>query len=66
MSTKNEVWLEAAWETFQEAVEKGNYSLAKDVIADTKDAGFENAANTMIEFLRNTPITKFVVKSPFI
>lgn len=43
----NQEWLEAAQETFGEALEDKRFSFARDIISDTRDAGFETAANQM-------------------
>lgn len=60
MSTKpNEEWLAAAQENFQGALDEGNYLLAKAVIADTFDRGFQEAARQMTDNLRNTPAENF-------
>jgi hypothetical protein len=49
---KNEEWLSAAKENFQSALDAGDVSLAKDIIADTFDAGFPDAARSMAAQLK--------------
>lgn len=66
MSTKeNDVWLEAAVENFDTAIQIGNYAMAKDIIADTLDRGFTKEAQEMNLVLRNTPVQNFALKSPY-
>lgn len=66
MSNKqNDVWLEAVFENFQDALDAGNYALVKDVIADTQEAGFLDEARVMNNKLRNTPITQFAQPTPY-
>lgn len=62
MTKENEQWLEAARENFDDAIEAGDYALAKDVIADVFDVS-PDAARSLTEVLRNTPVEKFHVKS---
>lgn len=62
---QNEVWLEGAFENFQNALDAGNYALVKDVIADTEDAGFEAEARVMENKLRGYPLTHFGHPSPY-
>lgn len=40
-------YLEMVYESFTEAVDKRDWSTAKAIAADTKDAGFELAARSM-------------------
>ncbi len=48
MSNKeNDKWLEAAKENFEEAIEADQWDLAKDILADMKDKGFEKETSTM-------------------
>lgn len=61
----NTLWIEAVQDMLGEALASGNYSLAKNIIADTFDAGFISEARAMVEEMRNTPITNFAVKSPY-
>jgi len=61
---QNTEWLEAAQENLNQAIDSGNYALAKDIIADTFDAGFAEEARAMSVQLRNTPVEKFSVISP--
>jgi hypothetical protein len=62
---QNEQWLEAAYEHFTDAVGMGNYALAKDVIADTFDAGFAKEARQISEELREMSIYQFGQPSPY-
>jgi len=41
---KNEQWIEAAIEMFEEAMQDKNLPLMEDIIQDMKDAGFTNTA----------------------
>lgn len=60
MSTyENTAWLEAAQEGLEQCIANGNYQCALDVIADTKDAGFDREAELMQEVLNNTPVSQF-------
>lgn len=59
----NDKWLEAAQEHFDSAVEAGNLGLAKDIIADTLDAGFADVARSMTAQLREVPPQQWNVKS---
>lgn len=53
MSLKyNSHWVESAWEAFNIALSEQDLALAKDIIADTFDAGFDNAARGMNVALR--------------
>ena len=48
MSTKeNTIWLEAAKENFDQAVAEGRFGLAKDIIEDIRDQGFEKEADSL-------------------
>jgi hypothetical protein len=48
MSNKyNELWLEAANNNFEQAVEEDNTQLVEAIIKDVADAGFRDAAQTM-------------------
>jgi hypothetical protein len=48
MSNKqNDEWLANNYELFQEALLENNLSLAQDILADAKDAGFTEAAKAM-------------------
>lgn len=62
---QNDRWLEAAQENFETALAQGDYAGCKDVIADTQEAGFLDAARAMNTQLRDTPISQFAVKSPY-
>ncbi len=48
----NEEWLEAVRDNFDEALQMGDMHLAKDIIADTFDAGFKETARAMSLELR--------------
>ena len=66
MSLKeNDVWVEAAQETFEEALANGNYALAMGVIEDCRDNGFGYIAQEWHNRLLNQSLNKFVVKSPY-
>lgn len=43
----NDRWLESAYEAFGHALLYKDYKLAKDIVADTFDAGFDSAARAM-------------------
>lgn len=60
---QNTQWLEAAQDNLDSAIDVGNYPLCLDIIADTKDAGFD--VTSMKTQLQNTPISKFTIKSPY-
>lgn len=46
-SKQNDAWLEAAIESFYDAIDNKKYDLARDIMCDTKDAGFVGAAGIM-------------------
>lgn len=49
MSTDaNTVWLESAFENFEEALSEQNLTLARDIIADIKDKGFVAEAKELL------------------
>lgn len=48
----NQQWLEVAKDNFDQAIAEGNIALAKDIIADTIDAGFMPEARQMTQQLR--------------
>ena len=48
----NDQWIESAYESFSIALEEKDVRLAKDIIADTFDAGFDRAARGMNVMLR--------------
>lgn len=50
--SKNEEWIEAAWETLESALADDDIALAKNVIADTIDNGFGDEARLMNRRLR--------------
>lgn len=50
---KDNEWLSYAFEAFGIAVLMRDYELAKDIIADTFDAGFDQAARSMSWYLRH-------------
>ena len=59
MSNKqNDGWIEAAHENFQQAIADGNFSLAQDVIEDTRNAGFSEAAEKMQSTYKELPSTR--------
>ncbi len=60
----NEQWLESAREMFEGAIEAGNLPLAKDIIADVQDVSLD-AGRALNEMLRNTPVSKFAIKSKY-
>jgi hypothetical protein len=47
-----EDWLEAVKENFDSSLEENNIALCKEIIADTLDAGFQEAAQEMTLKLR--------------
>jgi len=51
-NNENQVWLESAVENFAEAIEGENFELAKEIMNDTADAGFIEAAKDMRNTLR--------------
>lgn len=58
---ENSLWAEVAFQNLEQAIADHDYALAKDIIANTKDKGFD--ASTMEEVLNNTPVEQFAVKS---
>ena len=60
----NTDWVAGAWESFEIALFQGNYPLAKDIIADTKDAGFGAASLLMEQMLKDSPVQDFLHASP--
>ena len=61
----NTEWLEAAKEHLDGAIDEGNYSLCKAILADIRDNGFSVEAAQLEETFREVPLTKFVIKSPY-
>lgn len=59
----NEIWLEAVFEHFHQAVAEGNYALCKDILEDTKQEGFEVSAKAMETLLREETIGTFTYPS---
>lgn len=51
---QNEEWLESAHEGLEQAIADGNVALAKDIIADTFDAGFSEEGRFMNRRLRGS------------
>ena len=45
----NDQWQEAAWDSFEEAVELGNWAQAEAIMADTRDNGFETLWEEMFK-----------------
>lgn len=65
MSLKeNETWVEHCYQNFQEYLEAGNYEMCKNAIADMFDVS-PNTAREMNDELRNVPIERFAIKSPW-
>lgn len=57
---KNDEWLEAAKDNFEEAVATGDIALAKAIIVDVLDAGFREEGQAMNETLRDLPAIPIV------
>lgn len=43
----NQEWLESAKESFEEAIESGQWALARDIVADVKSNGFRTEYETL-------------------
>ena len=50
--SQNKQWLAAAFDNFEEAILLNDVHLAKDIIADTFDAGFPEQARAMAMTMR--------------
>lgn len=60
-----DAWLEAAKETFDMAVEGGDLETCWLVIEDVFEKGFTKESLVLEQLLLETPLAKFLVKSPF-
>jgi len=47
MSAPNDTWLQAALESFTEAVEAENWEFAQNIVDDVRDQGFAQNADTL-------------------
>lgn len=56
--SQNQQWLNAVTDNFETALLQKNLQLAKDIIADTFDAGFPEQARLMALTLREVDFTK--------
>ena len=61
---ENNQWIEHCFQSFEEYLEQGNYPMCKAAIADMFDVS-PNTARGMSLMLRDTPIEKFIIKSPY-
>lgn len=60
---QNDEWLEAAYEHFQEALERKDWGFAEAVVEDVKHEGFTSAAKVMrFEFLKAQKGTKDAIE----
>ena len=57
---KDILWLDAAYENFGLAMLEGNIALAKDIIADMFDAGFDWEARALSLELRRVETNKLI------
>jgi len=60
----NERFVESSQERFEEAIEAGDYILARGIISQVEEAGFD--ASTLKEALLDSPVQKFISPSPYI
>lgn len=51
-------------EMFTIAVDEGDYLTAKAIVADTREAGFDDLAAQMKEQILATPVSKWITVSP--
>jgi len=61
---QNTEWLEAAKENFETALANKEYSLAKDIVEDIKDAGFKEEAKTLKKELLQSYQDRFIELYP--
>lgn len=61
----NEKWIEDAKDNFGQAVDEGNYTLCKDIIADVQEAGFLDEGRALNDLLRAVPVSKFITRTPY-
>lgn len=61
----DEVWIEAVYDNYKQAIAEGNYSLVKDIIEDVKNEGFDNVAKTMEQLLKEETLDTFLYQSPY-
>jgi hypothetical protein len=54
----NDEWIEGAYEAFGCALMEKDVSLAKDIIADTFDAGFDREARAMSKAMRQVEFNR--------
>lgn len=60
MSLKeNDLWLNAAFDNFRQAIDEHDYALCSDIIYDTADAGFTYEARILEADLLEQPISQF-------
>lgn len=59
----NTLWIESAYENFGQALLEGDIHLAKDIIADTFDAGFAIEARAMANELRRVETNKLLTNN---
>jgi len=62
----NESYLNARYELFQDAIDAHNYELAEAYITDLENDGFPREARSLRQELLDTPVTNFVIKSPYV
>lgn len=59
----NKEWLEAAQETFDMAVEAGDYETCKLLVADMFDKGFTKESLVLEQLLLAVPLETFIHKT---
>lgn len=61
---QNTVWLEAAVDNFDEAILAGEYSRAKEIIADMKESGFSDDAEQLEVELLEAKVADLAIEVP--
>lgn len=61
----NDDWIAAAIISFVDALDDGNYILARAIQEDVRGAGFVLESDIMKEDLLASPISKFTSPSPY-
>lgn len=62
---ENKDWLEAAKETFDMAVDGGDFETCTLLIADMFDKGFTQESLVLEQQLLSLPISTFAIVSPY-
>ena len=60
-TTENTIWLESAQEALEYMIDTYDYAMAKNLISDVADKGFEDEARDLEKQLLDSPLSAFVV-----